>query len=112
MRWQRTGSLQFAVGDTVIVHDEFPGMVVALDASTGIERRRFPGETVTPSTNNTVVVSNFDPYKTGKDTPTTAVDLTTGTARWSRSHEPLGFGGTTRGVSVLSSPGCPTTSLD
>jgi len=111
VRWQRTGFLQFGVADTVIVHDEFPGMVVALDGSTGVERWRFRGKAVTPSTNNTVVVSDFDPYKPGEGT-TTTVDLATGKARWSRSHEPLRFGGTTRGISVLASPGCLATSAD
>jgi outer membrane protein assembly factor BamB len=111
-RWQRSGLPLVAIGDTVIVKEQqLTGGVVALDASTGVERWRLPGATAAPSGDDAVVVSEVYPYNPERDT-TTAVDAVTGAVRWSRSNGPLGFGGTTRGTSLLASPGCPATSAD
>jgi outer membrane protein assembly factor BamB len=111
MRWQRSGLLMFGTKDVVLVRDEIPGAIVALDASSGVELWNSKSQAVYPSDDRTVVVSSFDPYSPGVGT-TTALDLSSGKPRWHRDREPLGFAGTTGNTSLVFSQGCPQTSAD
>lgn len=103
LRWEANGILNFVNGEVIGRSLVLQKSLVALDAQTGTTLWEHQASFGTAS-GSSIVLSDIDPYTNAGRI--TAVDARSGTPLWERSRQPLGFGGTTKGISALVDRGC------